>query len=165
MHRSQKRIKFHTLLFVSLLLIALTGFTVSALAQVPRVPPQEPGPDGGLVHVVQYGNTLEGIMAAYASYGITMEQLRQLNGWRYPPQFIFVDEQIIILPPGSVAPGGGVAAPAAISTGSENLTSGTESQQPQTGDIAPPPTASLTTRTADEISAIPPVEVIAPFLP
>ena len=147
--------------FIILHILLLAVITTRALAQAPRVPPQEPGPDGGLVHVVQYGDTLEGIMAAYAGYGITMDQLRQLNGWRYPPQFIFVNDLVIILPPGSIAPGSGVAAPAIITTDSENSAAAPLIQQ----TAAPASTASLTTLTAEQINAIQPVEVITPFLP
>ena len=150
-----------------LLLTLLALFTTTAWAQAPRVPPQEPGPDGGLVHVVQFGDTLQGIMAAYANYGITMEQLQERNGWRFPPQFIFVDERIVILPPGSTDPGNGIPAPAsappaAAPTDAPPAENPGEAAQPVEAAPAAP---DLTRLTADQIAAITPVEAIQPFLP
>ena len=71
-------------------------------AQRPQVIPQEPREDGGIIHVVQFGDTLEGILEAYKDLEVTMESLQELNDWEFPPQYIFVDQEIIILPPGSI---------------------------------------------------------------
>jgi LysM repeat protein len=139
----------------------------AAQAQSPRVPQQEPGPDGGLVHVVNFGDTLASIMAAYAEYGVTMEQLQERNGWRFPPQFIYVDDRIVILPPGSVEPGNGLPVPADAAPAAPPPTS----QAAAPADVAAPadapsaPTPEFERLTMEQIAAITPVEAIAPFLP
>ena len=166
------RVRLLVLLMVVLLPI------VTAQAQNPRVFPQEPGPDGGLVHVVRFGDTLQSIMAAYASYGITLERLQELNGWRFPPQFIYVDEQIIILPPGSVEPGSGLPVPASAAPAAPAATAPAESVASDGGSVTvgggPAPAAAdgpapeesqLLRLTAEQIAGIQPVEVVAPFLP
>jgi LysM repeat protein len=135
----------------------------AAQAQSPRVPQQEPGPDGGLVHVVNFGDTLASIMAAYAEYGITMEQLQERNGWRFPPQFIYVDDRIVILPSGSVEPGNGLPVPADAAPAAPPPTS-------EAADVSAPansaaPTPEFERLTMEQIAAITPVEAIAPFLP
>ena len=152
------------------IILALTVVGAGAAnAQSPRVPEQEPGPDGGLVHVVNFGDTLASILAAYAPYGVTMERLQELNGWRFPPQFIYVDEQIVILPPGSVTPGSGVSVPAGVGQAAPPPASVTVT--PAGGappaDVPPAATPAPASErlTVDQIAAIAPVEAIAPFLP
>lgn len=87
-----------THLFVILLpLVMLVG-------QIQIVEPQAPQPDGSIVHEVRQGDTFEGILIAYADLGVTVEDLLVYNNWRFEPQFIFVGDLIIILPPGSVDP-------------------------------------------------------------
>jgi LysM repeat protein len=153
----------------SLLLLILVVLTLprAAAAQVPRVLPQEPGPDGGLVHVVQFGDTLDGIMNAYINYGVTVEQLLALNGWRFPPQFIFVDEQIIVLPPGTTEPGNGLpvpvdAAPPTAAPQAEQPTDLSETDETVTRGEAPPPAEVLS---AADIQALSAMDVVAPFVP
>jgi LysM repeat protein len=119
-----------------------------------------------LVHVVHFGDTLQGIMAAYASYGITLERLQELNGWRFPPQFIYVDEQIIILPPGSIDPGSGLSVPVSVAPAVEaaptadSVTVGGGAAPVEADDPAP-----VVRLNAEQIAAIPPVETITAFLP
>lgn len=161
-----------TLLREMRLLALLLGVTLliplAAHAQAPVVPPQEPGPDGGLVHVVQFGDTLDGILNAYINLGVTMESLLELNGWRFRPQFIYPDDQIIILPPGSVEPGDGLpvpegaAAPPQPTPVPESDESQTQPESNPQADAAPPPQAVVLT--ADEISAMSALEPVAPFV-
>jgi hypothetical protein len=148
------------------ILILLALLTGTAGAQAPRVPPQEPGPDGSLVHVVGFGDTLQGIMAAYAPYGITLEGLQELNGWRFPPQFIFVDDLIVILPPGSADPGSGMSAPAAAPPAAAPPSDAPPADASAPADAAPVDAAPEAPRlSAEQIAAIAPVEAIQPFLP
>lgn len=143
--------------------ISLALIGTAAAQEAPRVPPQEPGPDGGLVHVVGYGDTVQGILAAYANYGVTLDSLKQLNGWRFPPDFIFVGQQIIILPPGSTTPGNGIPVPA----------SAPAPEAPAAATLAPPQAAPSAASvpfvpkqmTVAEIAALLAVESVAPFLP
>jgi len=168
-----------TIASIALLLLLSASFVE---AQSPRVPQQEPGPDGGLVHVVNFGDTLASILAAYAPYGVTIESLQELNGWRFPPQFIYVDDQIVILPPGSVAAGNGIPAAPAIAPGgaapdtapadapdtapdAAPAASGDAVAPPAASDPSAAPTPEAATLTMDEIVAITPVEAVAPFLP
>lgn len=56
---------------LTLLLLFTLLWVGAASGQVPNVTPQEAGPDGGLVHLVQFGDTWDGILTAYAGYGVT----------------------------------------------------------------------------------------------
>jgi len=127
--------------------LLLWGGGASAHAQAPRVVRQDPRPDGSIVHVVRYGDTVQSIMAAYADTGITEEKLKEYNAWRWLPDYIYVDQEIIILPPA-----GGFAAPTIPSEGSPPVD-------------APIAAAPLRVLTAAEVQALLPLEPIAPFLP
>jgi len=120
-----------------------------ALAQVPRVVPQEPRPDGSIIHVVRFGDTIDGIIVAYMDQGASYETLSEYNGWRFPPQFISVDQEIIIRP----GAGGSVAPVAA------------DSAAPAEVPNAVAPAAALRVLSAAEIQALLPLEPIAPFIP
>lgn len=157
-----------------LVLLAIILPLGQVVAQAPPVAPQEAGPDGGLVHIVQYGDTLEAIMGAYATYGVTMDKLKELNGWRFPPQFIFVGDPIVILPPGSTTPGNGVPAGDYMA----GAVAPVQPSQPPaqtdgvggTGSTTAPVTTAPSTGTvpvvnAATISGIAPVEPLAAFLP
>lgn len=147
-----------------LIFLVLVAALKVASAQKP-VEPQPPRPDGSIVHVVKFGDTLEGILAAYAKYNVTVDSLMVYNGWRFRPQFIFVDDQIIILPAGSVDPNTGE-----LVAGFELPIKPTET--PAEATAAPTPTPLAPEATAApavaEFPAEPSVPVfqgIEPFLP
>lgn len=147
-----------------LIFLVLVAALKVASAQKP-VEPQPPRPDGSIVHVVKFGDTLEGILAAYAKYNVTVDALMVYNGWRFKPQFIFVDDQIIILPAGSVDPNTGE-----LVAGFEPPVKPTET--PAEATAAPTPTLPVpevtAAPTAAEFPAEPSVPVfqgIEPFLP
>lgn len=157
-------------LVVGMVSVALLLLTFPTSAQVPVVVPQSPGPDGSLVHVVRFGDTLNGILIAYANFGITNEILIERNNWRFLPQFIFPDEKIVILPPGSIDPNTGqlVANPPSVApTGSDTTTGGDTTTPPEQIVEVVPPVASTGLRnlTAAEIEALAVVEAIQTFLP
>lgn len=147
-----------------LILLVLVAALKAASAQKP-VEPQPPRPDGSIVHVVKFGDTLEGILAAYAKYNVTVDALMVYNGWRFKPQFIFVDDQIIILPAGAVDPNTGE-----LAAGFEPPVKPTET--PAEATAAPTPTLPVPEVTAAPAVAefpaepsVPVFQAIEPFLP
>jgi len=61
-------------------------------------PTPTPRPDGAIVHVVESGDTLSGIAQ---TYGVTVEQLRQLNaGSIGDNDLIIVDQELVVSVPG-----------------------------------------------------------------
>lgn len=95
-------LRFLTLLCLFLLVYGLGP--AQAQQNAPAVIPQPPQADGSLVHEVRPGDTLNALLIAYAPLGVTLEQMLELNGWQFPPQFIFVGQRLILLPPGSLVP-------------------------------------------------------------
>jgi LysM repeat protein len=81
-------------------------------AYVPFVVPQGVQPDGGIVHIVQAGDTLSSIAYAYSDYGVTKESIAELNGVKPNHRYLFVGQELIVLPPGSVDPVTGQLLPA-----------------------------------------------------
>jgi LysM repeat protein len=78
-----------------------------------------PQPDGSVTHVVQYGQTLLTIAEAY---GITVEQLRELNGFAADFTAIWPDDELVIIKgTGETAPTAPTA-PAAEETPEATLT-------------------------------------------
>ena len=59
-----------------------------------------PQADGSIVHTVLYGQSLISIADAY---GITVEQLRELNGMAADDNTIWTDQELVIAPAGSAA--------------------------------------------------------------
>jgi len=69
----------------------------------PFVVPQSVRPDGSIVHVVQAGDTLSSIAYAYTEYGISVEEIAELNeGIDTNTRFLQLGQEIMILPSGSV---------------------------------------------------------------
>jgi hypothetical protein len=132
--------------------------------------PQEPRSDGSLVHVVRFGDTLSGILIAYANFGITNELLIERNNWRFLPQFIFPDEQIIILPPGSIDPATGQLLanpqPPTSTPDPAQVEAPVDPIQPDVVQQLLPTTTGQPRRlTGAEIEALPIIEAMDVFLP
>jgi LysM repeat protein len=144
---------------------------------VPFVEPQQVRPDGSVVHVVKEGDTLDSIAVAYnRAFGITKAQIIETNGWRFPPQFIRIGQEILIFPPGSVDPVTGQLNPNALAGLSQPAHAAQPAQvTPPTQTTGQPaavtsttqnlPTAEVPTVPTVQIVDIPAVEAIAPFLP
>ncbi|MBZ0309015.1 MAG: LysM peptidoglycan-binding domain-containing protein, partial [Anaerolineae bacterium] len=149
-----------------ILFLMLVAVVQTAAAQNP-VEPQPPRPDGSLVHVVQFGDTLDGILSAYARYNVTIENLIVYNGWRFRPQFIFVGDEIVILPPGALDPNTGELIPGFQPPVQPTAT--TAGEAPAAVTPTPPPAAEVTpVSTPDNLPAAPSVPAflsIQPFLP
>lgn len=149
------------------LMIVLGVMVATATAQVAApVQPQPPRDDGSVVHTVRFGDTFQGILLAYSNYGITIDSLVTLNEWRFQPDAIYVDEEIVILPPGSVDPATGelLISPA-------NLTEATAPPPQTDATVAPAATQAQTTAadtvqvlSAAEISAISPIDEIGQWV-
>lgn len=146
--------------------------TATPIPLAPFVNPQAARPDGSVVHVVQFGDTLDAILFGYAGIGIvlTTEDLMRFNSWEYKPQFIYVGDEIIILPAGSVDPSTGQLlvteaqldtfspsgqAPAAAATTAPDATvdpAAGATQAPSTGSVPNEP-------------SVPAIQSIEPFVP
>ncbi|MBZ0309014.1 MAG: LysM peptidoglycan-binding domain-containing protein, partial [Anaerolineae bacterium] len=118
--------------------------------------------------LVQYGDTLDGIIFAYSSQGIsiTVDDLMRFNSWRFKPQFIFVGDEIIILPPGSVDPNTGqlIALPSNIPGAAQPTAAPATADT--TGQIAPTPTvAAVSPENLPSEPSVPAVQSIDPFVP
>ncbi|MDK2980526.1 MAG: hypothetical protein PWQ55_873 [Chloroflexota bacterium] len=96
-----------------------------------------PQADGSIVHTVLYGQSLISIADAY---GVTVEQLRELNGMAADDNTIWTDQELVIAPAGSAAqtPGAGEA--------DTDGTEGTAAAE-GTGEPTPQPTATIFTAT------------------
>lgn len=91
----------------------------------PFVVPQSVRSDGSIVHVVQAGDTLSSIAYAYSEYGVTIEQIAELNEGINPnTRFLQLGQEITILPPGSVDPATGE-----VVTGSGQAPAATQTSQ------------------------------------
>jgi hypothetical protein len=135
---------------------------------------QQARPDGSVVHLVQAGDTFLSILVAYTNLGISKESVMALNGWRFEPSYINIGDEIIILPPGSVDPSsgqvlGGTSAAAPAQPQAEAVAA-----VPAAESVAEPvaetvielgPASTIQTLTLAEVSAVPPVEAVTPFLP
>ncbi|NJL93031.1 MAG: LysM peptidoglycan-binding domain-containing protein [Anaerolineae bacterium] len=135
-------------------------------AFVPFVVRQEPRPDGSLVHVVRDQDTFASILFAYQELGVTREDLLRFNGWDFPPQFIFIGQEIIILPAGSVN-----TATGELTQPLESITSGGATSEPAPATpAAPAAEATAAPATAEApastpgpaVNAPPPVGSLAP---
>lgn len=150
----------------------------SAQAQVNLVQPQPPRPDGSIVHVVRQGDTINGILNAYLRYSVTLEALQVFNGWRFPPDLIFVNQEIIILPSGSVDPTSGellvssidallgatpVPPPAVIETESQTEAEAPPVESENAGSSAEPPPVRVLT--VAELAQVTFLEETERFLP
>ena len=112
-----------------------------------------PQADGSIVHTVRYGQSLIAIANAY---GITVEQLRELNGMAADDNTIWTDQELIIAPAGSAA-----QSTEAGTTG----TSGAATDEGN-GEATPQPTptiftATLTPRPTSTPGATPTAETAA----
>ncbi len=148
-----------------ILFLVLAAAIHTAAAQNP-VEPQPPRPDGSLVHVVQFGDTLDTILIAYAKYNVTIEDLIVYNGWRFRPQFIFVGDEIIILPPGALDPDTGELIPGFQPPVQPEATAAGES--PAATPTSPPAAEVTPTSLPDNLPAepsVPAFQGITPFLP
>lgn len=84
------------------------GSAGGAPAAAPTNPPatafvaivQPPRPDGSIIHTVQPGDTMTGISSAYH---VSIDDIMKLNGLR-SSRYIFVGQQLLIRPAGSVTP-------------------------------------------------------------
>jgi LysM repeat protein len=63
-----------------------------------------PRADGSIVHIVLYGQSLTSIANAY---GVTIDQLRELNGMAANDSTIWTDQELVIAPPGSATQAAG----------------------------------------------------------
>ncbi len=77
-----------------------------AATPIPTAPPvasfvnrQPPQPDGSIIHTVQPGDTLDAIGFAY---GVTRQELLDMNSALGNGRFLLVGQQIMVQPPGSV---------------------------------------------------------------
>lgn len=140
-----KLIALGCLLALVALMLSQAALLPSAQAQVNIVQPQPPRPDGSIVHVVRQGDTINGILNAYLRYSVTLEALQVFNAWRFPPELIFVNQEIIVLPSGSVDPTSGE-----LLVGSIDALLG--------ATPVPPPVVELETQTEDQAEA-PPLDV------
>ncbi len=139
--------------------------TATPIPLAPYVSPQAARPDGSVVHLVQYGDTLDGIIFAYSSQGIsiTVEDLMRFNNWRFKPQFIFVGDEIIILPPGSVDPNTGQL----INLPSNIPGAAQPTAAPTTADTTAQttPTQAAAPQNLPSEPSVPAVQSIDPFVP
>lgn len=131
---------------------------------VPFVSPQQARPDGSVVHVVSQGDTFDSILVAYLNLGITRESVLALNNLKFTPEFIQLNQEIKILPPGSVDPttgqllsltGGAVPSSAPVATSPEVQT---------TTSTTTTTASSVRTLTVAEITGLPAVEAVQPFI-
>jgi LysM repeat protein len=83
---------------------------------------QPPRPDGSIIHIVQPGDTMTGISSAY---GVPIDTLVEQNGLR-SARYIFVGQELLIKPAGSVAAtqeagssGGGTTGGGGVDTSSD----------------------------------------------
>ncbi len=75
------------------------GYPQTALTPISSVVVSTPNPDGSIIHIVQYGQTL--VMIAEA-YGVPISQIRSLNGMPENISDIYEGQRLIIrvaLPP------------------------------------------------------------------
>ena len=93
-----------------------------------------PQADGSIKHTVLYGQSLATIAEAY---GVTIDQLRELNGMAADDSTIWTDQELVIAPAGSATQAAGMGNPPAETTSGEE--SGTET--------TPQPTATIFTAT------------------
>lgn len=153
---------------------------------------QQARADGSVVHLVREGDTFDAIVYAYSALGVTRDMILSANNWTYPPNIIFVGQEIFILPPGSIDPNTGQLL-SLTGSGTTTTTTTTTNPEPtpaadlsgegvavvgtpeQAQPVAPAPTiqpapavqspGTLRQLTAAEIGALTPVESIQPFLP
>lgn len=90
-----------------------------------------PQADGSILHTVLYGQSLISIADAY---GVTVEQLRELNGMAADDNTIWTEQELVIAPAGSAA-----QTPAAGTPGSAT--------EEANGEATPQPTATIFTAT------------------
>jgi LysM repeat protein len=175
--------------------VAAPNISVNTSNFVPFVDPQQARPDGSVVHVVKEGDTLDSIAVAYyRTFGVTKDDIFVVNAWRFPPQYIRIGQEIIILPPGSVDPATGQLTTGALANIAPQPTPQTAAVQPTPGQAAAPqstpiqgaqaqplniqpigggstavsqpqPTTNIRTVTAAELAGIPALEPLSPFLP
>lgn len=146
--------------------------TATPIPLAPFVNPQTARPDGSVVHIVQFGDTLDGIIFAYNSLGIFIDKadLGRFNAWRFEPQFIYVGDAIIILPPGSVDPNTGqllvtdVELDAYTAGGQAPAAAATTAPQTTTDTTAPTPVPAASGNLPSEPS-VPALQSIDPFVP
>jgi len=118
-------------------------------AEVPFVVAQNVRPDGSIIHIVQPGDTLSSIAYAYRDYSVTTESIARLNNLQPNQRFIQLNQELVILPPGSVDPATGQLLPAG---------SVLSSPTPATQGTATTPTAApanTTTSEEDDIATKP----------
>ena len=109
-----------------------------------------PQADGSIVHTVLYGQSLISIADAY---GVTVEQLRELNGMAADDNTIWTDQELVIAPAGSTAQSAAAGTPGAA-TDEAN----TEETPQPTATIF---TATLTPRPTSTEGATPTAEAAA----
>lgn len=108
--------------------------TATPLPYVPFVVPQNERPDGSLIHIVGPGDTLDSIAFAY---GMTRDQVLELNPQIRDARYILQGQEITIRPPG-IAAGIGSEPTAIPETGSQPETSLAGPVEP-----TPPPSAPI----------------------
>jgi hypothetical protein len=107
------------------------------------VRPQPPRADGSLVHTVQSGDTLAAIAFAY---GVTMDEIRELNNLR-STRWLIVGQELIIQPAS--------AAPAATATRAAPAGAPTATTAPASGTTG---TTTLPTLPAQQLGGILPTQ-------
>ncbi|KUK46013.1 MAG: hypothetical protein XD73_1111 [Anaerolinea thermophila] len=104
-----------------------TGPTSTPAPIIQPITTSTPNPDGSVIHIVQYGETLWTIVEAY---NVNMPDLLALNGLT-EEDAIFPDQQLLIIP-------------ASIEVGETPETTGTPGEVTSTPTLAPSPTATRT---------------------
>lgn len=98
-----------------------------------------PAPDGSIVHIVQYGQTLASISEAY---GLTINELRAMNGMAVDSTNIWPDQKLLI----KKAVAGSSTGTPAIETGTPTATTATTvpTYTPRARTSTPLPTLAIT---------------------
>ena len=104
-----------------------TGPTSTPAPIIQSITTSTPNPDGSVIHIVQYGETLWTIVEAY---NVNMPDLLALNGLT-EEDAIFPDQQLLIIP-------------ASIEVQETPETTGTPGEVTSTPTLAPSPTATRT---------------------